>query len=293
MSDERKNEPERKIVEAPTTNEGHYALHYAYEIDWAALRDLSEARRDEITQAAVEWLQHTRDRVDGSSAIYSLVGGKGDLFVFHLREDLDALNAAELDFKQLDINRYMTPTYSYVSVVELASHGDPQKRFEAQLRKRGLDPDSEEWSIALEALEEEHEEVLQQRLRPEIHSARYLCFYPMSKKRGESKNWYRLTARERGSLMRDHATVGRKYAGRVKQLVTGSIGFDDWEWGVTLYAADPLEFKKLIYEMRYDIASADYALFGPFYLGIRIDFEDLGELLDGKLPALADSPVSV
>jgi hydrogen peroxide-dependent heme synthase len=107
----------------------------------------------------------------------------------------------------------------------------------------------------------------------------------MDRRRGEDKNWYKLPMEERQRQMNEHGLVGRRYAGEVKQIITGSIGFDDWEWGVDLFADDPLVFKKLIYEMRFDHVSAVYALFGTFYVGLRCPASRLQELLDGRLPA--------
>ena len=117
------------------------------------------------------------------------------------------------------------------------------------------------------------------RLFPEVPPAKYLCFYPMDRKRGEDKNWYQLPLAERQRQMAEHGAVGRRYAGTVRQIITGSIGFDDWEWGVDLFADDPLVFKKLIYEMRFDHVSAVYALFGSFFVGRRLDVEGFRKLL--------------
>jgi peroxiredoxin len=105
----------------------------------------------------------------------------------------------------------------------------------------------------------------------------------MDRKRGEEKNWYTVPLAERQRMMHEHGLIGRRYAGCVKQIITGSIGFDDWEWGVDLFADDPLVFKKLIYEMRFDEVSAVYALFGSFYLGERIAPEKLGDLMLARL----------
>ena len=115
--------------------------------------------------------------------------------------------------------------------------------------------------------------------RPEVPPRRYVCFYPMSKRRGEQVNWFDLPEAERATLMKGHGEIGRRWAGRVVQVISGSVGLDDWEWGVTLFADDPLVFKKLIYEMRFDPASSRYALFGPFYVGIRFAPSALGQVL--------------
>jgi chlorite dismutase len=153
-----------------------------------------------------------------------------------------------------------------------------------QLMERGLEPHSDDWKKAIKEVIERQREAMRPRLYPDIPNARYLCFYPMDRRRGEEKNWYTLPIRERQRQMHEHGMVGRRYAGEVKQIITGSIGFDDWEWGVDLFADDALVFKKLIYEMRFDEVSAVYALFGTFYLGVRCPATDLPKLLSGELP---------
>jgi hydrogen peroxide-dependent heme synthase len=121
-------------------------------------------------------------------------------------------------------------------------------------------------------------------LFPEIPKHKYICFYPMDRRRGEDKNWYTLPMEERARQMNEHGLVGRRYAGEVRQIISGSIGFDDWEWGVDLFADEPLVFKKLIYEMRFDQVSAVYAQFGMFYVGVRCPWSKLAKLLNGEAP---------
>jgi peroxiredoxin len=119
------------------------------------------------------------------------------------------------------------------------------------------------------------------RLWPRIPARRYLCFYPMNKRRAGADNWYRLPIDERRRLMHEHGMIGRRYAGQVTQIISGSVGFDDWEWGVDLFADDPLVFKKLVYEMRFDESSARYAEFGPFIVAIRLGADDLQRRIFG------------
>jgi chlorite dismutase len=152
------------------------------------------------------------------------------------------------------------------------------------LAERGVEPHSAEWTREVEETAARQKEAMRPRLYPEIPGSRYLCFYPMDRRRGEDKNWYTLPIEERQRQMEEHGAVGRRYGGKVRQIITGSIGFDDWEWGVDLFADDPLVFKKLIYEMRFDRVSALYALFGTFYIGLRCPVERVGELLEGRLP---------
>ena len=168
-------------------------------------------------------------------------------------------------------------------MIELGLYDSSIKLFR-QLTERGLVPLTEEWNKEVEETIERQKQAMRPRLFPKIPASRYLCFYPMDRRRGEGKNWYSLPIEERGRQMEEHGAVGRRYAGRVQQIITGSIGFDDWEWGVDLFAPDPLVFKKLIYEMRFDRVSAEYALFGQFFVGMRVPLERLGEWLSGTLP---------
>jgi chlorite dismutase len=121
------------------------------------------------------------------------------------------------------------------------------------------------------------EEMKRARQYPQLppEGKRAWCFYPMSKRRGSEQNWYTLPYEERERLMRGHGKTGRTFAGRVLQLITGSTGLDDYEWGVTLFAVHPDDLKDVVYTMRYDEASAVYAEFGPFYTGAVAPIEQL------------------
>ena len=149
----------------------------------------------------------------------------------------------------------------------------------AGLLEKGVTPHSQEWKQEIESTLARQRTAMAARLWPEIPAAPYVCFYPMDRRRGESKNWYQEPMADRKRMMEEHGLIGRRYAGEVRQIITGSIGFDDWEWGVDLFAEDPLVFKKLIYEMRFDEVSAVYALFGSFYIGLRVASSDLASVL--------------
>jgi len=170
-----------------------------------------------------------------------------------------------------------------LSMIELGLYESTIKVYN-ELAERGIEAHSEEWNRAIKDTLERQREAMRPRLFPELPKHRYLCFYPMDRRRGEDKNWYTVPIEERARQMNEHGLVGRRYAGEVKQIITGSIGFDDWEWGVDLFADDPLVFKKLIYEMRFDEVSAVYALFGTFYVGLRCGSSELGKLLSGQVP---------
>jgi hydrogen peroxide-dependent heme synthase len=201
----------------------------------------------------------------------------------HFRDSFDNLNRAELQLARLRISEYLETTSSYLSVIELGLYESTMKTYRS-LVERGIEPHSAEWKAGIEDTLARQKEAMSPRLFPAMPSSRYMCFYPMDRRRGEDKNWYTLPMEERQRQMNEHGMVGRRYAGEVKQIISGSIGFDDWEWGVTLFADEPLVFKKLIYEMRFDQVSAVYALFGHFHVGIRCRAADLGKLMNGELP---------
>jgi len=201
----------------------------------------------------------------------------------HFRDSFDDLNQAELTLDRTGLREFLEPVHSYLSVIELGLYRSSVELFRG-LTSRGVTPLSDEWNREIAETIERQKYAMRPRLFPKIPDSRYLCFYPMDRKRGEEKNWYMLPIEERQRQMEEHGMVGRRYAGKVQQIITGSIGFDDWEWGVDLFAPDPAVFKKLIYEMRFDQVSAEYALFGQFFVGLRCPVEKLGEWAEGKLP---------
>jgi peroxiredoxin len=272
-----------EIPAVPLTIEGYSALHQMMRFRWTAWRALPEAERRAIAAEAVPRLAQMEQNSGGQSALFSLIGHKGDLMLLHFRESFDDLNQAELHLAQLRLSEYWEPTTSYLSVIELGLYDSTTKVYKT-LVDRGIEPHSEEWNREIQQTLARQREAMRPRLFPAIPPNRYACFYPMDRKRGEDKNWYTLPIEERARQMSEHGLVGRRYAGEVRQIITGSIGFDDWEWGVDLFADDPLVFKKLIYEMRFDHVSAVYALFGQFYVGLRCPASQLGTLLEGQLP---------
>jgi chlorite dismutase len=212
-----------------------------------------------------------------------MLGHKADLMLVHFRDSFEDLNQAELQLDRTRLQEFLEPVHSYLSVIELGLYDSSVKLFR-QLTERGVAPLSDEWSREVSETIERQKAAMRSRLFPKIPESRYLCFYPMDRRRGEDKNWYMLPIEERQRQMEEHGMVGRRYAGKVQQIITGSIGLDDWEWGVDLFAAEPLVFKKLIYEMRFDQVSAEYALFGQFFIGLRVPLEKLGKWAEGKLP---------
>ncbi len=262
----------------PLTLEGLSVLHQMFRFRWPEWRTLTPSRQQEIALEAVAALAGPEEA--GQSALYSMLGHKGDLMLVHFRDSFDELNAAELKLNRTALQEYLEPMHSYLSVVELGLYDSSVKLFR-QLTERGVAPFSEEWNKEMEQTMERQRQAMRPRLYPKIPDSHYLCFYPMNRTRGEQKNWYMLPIEERQRQMEEHGMVGRRYAGKVQQIITGSVGFDDWEWGVDLFAPEPLVFKKLIYEMRFDQVSAEYAQFGEFFIGLRLPVAELGRWMSG------------
>jgi hydrogen peroxide-dependent heme synthase len=267
----------------PLTLEGSSLLHQFFRFDWKAWRACAPGDRKRIVAEATAALQRL-ERADADApvrtALFSQLGHKGDLILLHFRDSLEALNQVELDLAQTELYDYLSLTHSYVSVVELGLYESTRKTYEAAGNRVQHSP---EWKAEVDAVLARQAAAMAPRLYPSVPEAKYLCFYPMDRKRGEQANWYTVPFAERQRMMHEHGLIGRRYGDVVKQIISGSIGMDDWEWGVDLFADDPVVFKKLIYEMRFDEVSAVYALFGKFYIGVRLPVEKLGGWLEGKL----------
>jgi chlorite dismutase len=267
------------------TLEGSSLLHQFFRFDWKAWRACPAGVRERIAgeaTASLKKLERNSTDAPVRTALYSQLGHKGDLILVHFRESLEALNQVELDLVQTGLYDYMELRHSYVSVVELGLYESSRKTYEAAAAK-GFEAYSPEWNAEIAASLQRGAEAMKPRLFPAVPEAKYMCFYPMDRKRGENVNWYSVPFAERQRMMHLHGLIGRRYGDVVKQIISGSIGMDDWEWGVDLFAEDPVVFKKLIYEMRFDEVSAVYALFGQFFIGVRLPVEKFGSWLSGNL----------
>ena len=271
------------FLPVPLTLEGSFLLHQFFRFDWKAWRSRTDGERDKIAAEALELLNRlerksAHDAVQ--TALFSQLGHKGDLVLIHFRDSLEALNQVELDLAQTSLYDYLTLSHSYVSVVELGLYESTRKTYETAA---GLEHHSPEWKTEIAATLARQSAAMAPRLYPAVPEARYLCFYPMDRKRGEQANWYTVPFPERQRMMHEHGLIGRRYGDVVKQIISGSIGMDDWEWSVDLFADDPVVFKKLIYEMRFDEVSAVYALFGQFFISVRLPIDKLINWLSGSL----------
>jgi chlorite dismutase len=269
----------------PLTLEGSFLLHQFFRFDWKAWRSRTDGEREEIAAKGVSVLNRLERKAPDApiqTALFSQLGHKGDLVLIHFRDSLEALNQVELDLAQTELYDFWELHHSYVSVVELGLYESSRKTYEAAAAK-GFEPNSSEFQAEVTASLERASVAMAPRLFPAVPEAKYLCFYPMDRKRGEQVNWYTVPFAERQRMMHEHGLIGRRYGDQVKQIISGSIGLDDWEWAVDLFADDPVVFKKLIYEMRFDEVSAVYALFGQFYIGLRLPIDKLPNWLSGSL----------
>lgn len=269
----------------PETLEGWSLLHQTFRVRWSDLQAQSAVERSRILDEARSALEAMPRGEGGATALSTLLGHKGDLLLIHARRDFDALQAAQLVVSRLALARFLEPTTSYVSVLELGLY-EMTGQIHKRLGERGLKVGSAEHDAAFDAEMAEQRKRVSGRLFLELPARRHVCFYPMNKRRGEHKNWYAVPFEERAHMMLEHGKIGRHYAGQVTQVISGSIGFDDWEWGVDLFADDPVVFKKLVYEMRFDEASVWYGEFGPFYTGLQFSPSELPAYLEGQVPAL-------
>ena len=218
------------------------------------------------------------DSSTGWSCFARLIGSTADVMVIHFRDSLDALGAAQDELARTQFAENLEAVYAFLSVTEVGLYHITAELARAATARGGKVGDDEYNRALGERAKTELESAhVRRRLYPDLPAEMpYVSFYPMSKRRDAAQNWYTLTLDDRSRLMQAHGLTGRRYAGKVQQVITGAIGLDKWEWGVTLFARDPLEFKKLVTDMRFDEVSAKYAEFGDFYVG---------KIVSGKAPA--------
>lgn len=251
-------------------NQGIHVIHLFYRIDrakWQVLGEGQSARaRDRLTALCAANAHACQPRLTA----YANVGDKADLAFMIQHATLDGAAQLHRDVEACFPGGTLLPVFSYLSVTELTEYmptlEDARNRL---LRQENLAPDSPEFEKRFAEEKARVEEYSHYRLYPELPEWPVMCFYPMNKKRDGADNWYMLDHDTRKKLMGSHAKTGRKYAGRIMQLISGSTGLDNWEWGVTLMAQQVDAIKEIIYEMRFDEVSARFGEFGPFFINIR------------------------
>jgi peroxiredoxin len=252
------------IAHPPETLEGWYALHQIY----TCASSLSD-RDDTLATVARGLAESSIAKGAGWSIVAQLIGSRADLMAVHFRPTLDEIGGAQDLVRQSVEEGNLHLDYSFLSVTEAGLyHLTAKLAQEAAARGGAVGDEVYRAALAERVAAERSSDHIDRRLHPPLpKDMPYVSFYPMTKLRDAGQNWYTLSLDERSRLMHSHGLTGRRYAGKVQQIITGAIGFDAWEWGVTLFAKDPLDFKKLVTDMRFDEVSAKYAAFGDFYVG--------------------------
>lgn len=252
------------MAEPVIPSEGRGVLHLFFHVNRGLTEGAGGAARDFAARI------DAFGQRDGCQVLaFSVLGQKADFGLMALGPDLTALDRFSVDLAGSPLGQVLMPAASYLSLTETSEYTSTEEDEAKRLiEDEGMDPSSEAYATALAAFSERMATYRRHKLTPELPHRRVISFYPMSKRRLPDGNWYALDFAERKALMAGHAQVGRRYRGRVLQLITGSVGLDDWEWGVTLLADDPAAIKQIVYEMRFDEVSAHYAEFGPFVTGL-------------------------
>jgi len=265
------NRPPQSAAELPEPTirltEGWHCLHLYYRVNQAALKQINESNqawgREELARILDPEAEGAPERL-----LTSVVSGhKADLGLMIMDADPLVIDNIQQAIRVCPIGTALEPVYSFVSISEVSEYVPTVEQYAERLEKEGVNPESDAFKAKLNAYSNRLPMMNQQRLYPDFPELPVHCFYPMNKIRHPSANWYMEPFSSRSAMMSEHATSGIKFAGRVSQLITASTGFDDWEWGVTLWGRNPESIKEIVYTMRFDKASAKYAEFGPFYLG--------------------------
>ena len=256
--------------------EGWHVLHLFYHIDHSQWQLLTEEEQLEAKTNLTRLAQEIRSTPDTQLLTFSIVTPKSDIGFMLLTPDLNVANEFE---KRLAVSLgpdILAPSFSYLSLTERSEYTTSNEQYaEQQKAEHGWTDDSAELAKAVEEFDTRMTKYLQDRLYPNMPDWPVFCFYSMNKKRGEVNNWFALDFEERRKLMAGHARVGRTWAGKIRQLITGSTGLDEHEWGVTLFAKDTFDIKNIVYEMRFDEVTVKYGEFGDFYIGIQLSLGDL------------------
>lgn len=255
---------------------GWHCLHLFYRIEHGPWQLLSREEQNAAKTNLSSIVQEVRALESTQLLTLSMVSPKADLGFMLITPDLQEANRIE---KKLSLSLgadVLTPVYSYLSLTEESEYTTSEAEYAQTLTgEQKLKEGSPEFLEAMNSFRERMKHYRQDRVYPTLPDWPVVCFYNMSKRRGDGRNWYSLPAEERRQLMKGHGAIGRQYAGKVKQLITGSTGLDDAEWGVTLFARDTFQIKAIVYQMRFDPVSAEYGEFGEFLVGIQLPLDEL------------------
>jgi chlorite dismutase len=247
-----------------------------FHVEQAQWSLFSDEEKLEAKTNLAELVQEIRSTDSSQLLTFSMVTPKADIGFMLLTDDLHKANRFEKQLYRALGPDVLTPVYSYLSLTELSEYTTTEEQYAADLtRDEGIAAGSPEMETKLEEFRKRMAKYNSDRLYPNMPDWPVFCFYPMSKRRNENQNWYHLDYEARRKLMAGHARVGRTFAGRVRQLITGSTGLEEWEWGVTLFSHNTQDIKEIVYEMRFDEVSAIYAEFGDFYIGLQLPLDEL------------------
>lgn len=263
--------------------EGHHVLHLFFKVDQTVWHYFDEQEQQSRFAAFQAIIAEIRSLPATQLVVLSMVTPKADLGFMMVTPDLQTADLYAKRLEQVLGTGVLMPTFSWLSMTERSEYGMNEEEFAAKLEKeKGLVPATPAFEEEMQAFRERIANYVKERLEPQLPGAAewpVFCFYPMSKRRNPEQNWYALSLEVRKKLMHGHALVGRRFAGRVRQFITGSTGLDDQEWGVSLFAKTTSSIKEIVYEMRFDEVSVKYAEFGEFFIGIQMDPEALGKRL--------------
>jgi peroxiredoxin len=259
--------------------EGLFVLHLFYRWNRVAWAKLSPKQK-ELACARIEELLKEFSSEEQAQVVHLGVIGRADLGWILLSPELHKLHEVEKDLFEAAGPEVLAPVYSFFSMTERSEYLPTEEEVTRSLLERGISPGSPPWEAELSSFRERQRYLTEARLYPTLPNWPFACFYPMRKKRVPGANWYALSFEERRKLMQGHGAIGRKYQGKVLQMVTGATGFEEWEWGVTLFAKDPADIKAIVYEMRFDPVSAHYGEFGPFFSALQLPLSRLWRRLN-------------
>ena len=247
-------------------HDGWHCLHLYYRVSPSALAHLNENQRAAGREELVRLLDPSRPGAPLRLQTSVVSGHKADLALLIMDPDPLVIDSVRQSIRNSLLGTALVPAYSFVSITEVSEYVPTVEQYGERLKAEGTDPASPAFAAKLKAYEDREVVMRKQRLFPDFPPWPVVCFYPMNKIRHPQANWYTQPFSRRMEMMTEHGKSGMKFAGRVSQLITASTGLDDWEWGVTLWGREPAFLKEIVYTMRFDEASANYAEFGPFYV---------------------------
>jgi len=263
-----------------TPSAGWGVLHLFYRIERARWRGFAVEARAAAIEEFIGWLRGCMAEED--LQFVPLAGvTKYDVGFMAIHADLWRLQQLTQEIAGTALGSCLTPAYSFLSLTEASEYITSELDWAKLLiTEQQLDPAAPEFAERFASLRKRTQTYADSRIHPRLpENYPLVCFYPMAKARRDQDNWYRLGFEERKRYMIAHGEAGRRFADRVTQLITTCTGIDDWEWGVTLFSRDLKAIRDIVYELRYDPASAIYGVFGSFYVGIRFPPEQLAVVL--------------